>query len=158
MYYIPLIYEKSLQNTPRLAAGRFASEHSWRLSNTLSIDFCIKAVQEAFSLYGTPEIFNTDQSSQFISLEFTELLKVKMVAISMDGRGCWRSNVFVERLWKKIKYEEVCLQAYDSVSEARSGLKRYIKFYNHRWPHSTLDRTTPDEVYFGCREEMPNGA
>jgi putative transposase len=131
---------------------------SWRLSNTLSIDFCIEAVQEAFSIYGTPDIFNTDQGSQFTSMEFTELLKGKGIAISMDGRGCWRDNVFVERLWKSIKYEEVYLHAYGSVSEARSGLERYLTFYNHRRPHSTLDGSTPDEVYFGCREEMPDAA
>ncbi len=131
---------------------------SWRLSNTLSTDFCIEAVQEALDLYGTPEIFNTDQGSQFTSMEFTALLKEKGIAISMDGRGCWRDNVFVERLWKSIKYEEVYLHAYDSVSEARSGLERYLTFYNHHRPHSTLDRSTPDEVYFGCREEMPDAA
>ena len=131
---------------------------SWRLSNTLSTDFCIDAVQEAFSIYGTPEIFNIDQGSQFTSMEFTELLKEKGVAISMDGRGCWRDNVFVERLWKSIKYEEVYLHAYDSVSEAKSGLERYLTFYNHQRPHSKLDRSTPDEVYFGCREYLPDAA
>ena len=131
---------------------------SWRLSNTLSTDFCIEAVQEALDLYGTPEIFNTDQGSQFTGMEFTALLKEKGIAISMDGRGCWRDNVFVERLWKSIKYEEVYLHAYDSVSEARRGLERYLTFYNHQRPHSTLDGSTPDEVYFGCREEMPDAA
>jgi putative transposase len=131
---------------------------SWRLSNTLSTDFCIEAVQEALDLYGTPDIFNTDQGSQFTGMEFTALLKEEGVAISMDGRGCWRDNVFVERLWKSIKYEEVYLHAYDSVSEARRGLERYLTFYNHRRPHSTLDGSTPDEVYFGCREEMPDAA
>jgi putative transposase len=131
---------------------------SWRLSNTLSTDFCIEAVQEALDLYGTPDIFNTDQGSQFTGMEFTALLKEKGIAISMDGRGCWRDNVFVERLWKSIKYEEVYLHAYDSVSEARRGLERYLAFYNHQRPHSKLDRSTPDEVYFGCREEMPDAA
>ncbi len=131
---------------------------SWRLSNTLSTDFCIEAVQEALDLYGTPEIFNTDQGSQFTGMEFTALLKEKGIAISMDGRGCWRDNVFVERLWKSIKYEEVYLHAYDSVSEAKRGLERYLTFYNHRRPHSTLDGSPPDEVYFGCREEMPDAA
>jgi len=131
---------------------------SWRLSNTLSTDFCIEAVQEAIDLYGTPEIFNTDQGSQFTSLEFTELLKEKRIAISMDGRGSWRDNVFVERLWKSIKYEEVYLHAYNSVSEAKRGLKRYLTFYNHRRPHSTLDGSTPDEVYFGCREYLTDAA
>jgi putative transposase len=131
---------------------------SWRLSNTLSTDFCIEAVQEAFGSYGTPEIFNTDQGSQFTSLEFLKLLKEKGVAISMDGKGCWRDNVFVERLWKSIKYEEVYLHAYDSVSEARSGLERYMTFYNHIRPHSMLDGSTPDEVYFGHRECLPDAA
>ena len=131
---------------------------SWRLSNTLSTDFCIEAVQDAIDLYGTPEIFNTDQGSQFTSLEFTALLREKGVAVSMDGRGCWRDNVFIERLWKSIKYEEVYLHAYDSVSEARRGLERYLTFYNHRRPHSKLDRSTPDEIYFGHREYMPDAA
>ena len=130
---------------------------SWRLSNTLSTDFCIEAVQEAL-IYGTPEIFNTDQGSQFPSMEFTELLKEEHIAISMDGRGCWRDNVFLERLWKSIKYEEVYLHAYDSVSEARRGLEHYLTFYNQRRPHSTLDGSTPDEVYFGCRECLPDAA
>jgi len=131
---------------------------SWRLSNTLSTDFCIEAVQEAFALYGAPEIFNTDQGSQFTSREFTELLKEKDVAISMDGRGCWRDNVFVERLWRSIKYEEVYLHAYDNVSEAKKGLERYLTFYNHRRPHSRLDRSTPDEIYFGCRRLLSDAA
>ena len=131
---------------------------SWRLSNTLSTDFCMEGAQEALNLYGTPEIFNTDQGSQFTSMEFTELLKEKGIAISMDGRGCWRDNVFLERLWKSIKYEEVYLHAYDSVSEARRGLERYLTFYNHRRPHSTLDGSTPDEVYFGCRECLSDAA
>lgn len=131
---------------------------SWRLSNTLSTDFCIEAVQEAFALYGTPEIFNTDQGSQFTSREFTELLREKDIAISMDGRGCWRDNVFVERLWRSIKYEEVYLHAYDSVSEAKKGLERYLTFYNHKRPHSKLDRSTPDEIYFGCRRYLSDAA
>ncbi len=128
---------------------------SWRLSNTLSTDFCIEAAQEAFGLYGTPEIFNTDQGSQFTSVEFTDLLKEKGIAISMDGRGCWRDNVLVERLWRSIKYEEVYLHAYDSVSEAKRGLERYMTFYNHFRPHSMLDGLTPDEVY---REYLPDAA
>lgn len=131
---------------------------SWRLSNTLSTDFCIEAVQEAFGIYGTPEVFNTDQGSQFTSMEFIGLLKEKGIAISMDGKGCWRDNVFVERLWKSIKYEEVYLHAYESVSEARSGLERYLTFYNQIRPHSALDGSTPDKVYFGCREYLPEAA
>jgi putative transposase len=121
---------------------------SWRLSNTLTTDFCIEAVQEAIHRHGKPDIFNTDQGSQFTSLEFTQLLKEHSIAISMDGRGCWRDNVFVERLWKSIKYEEVYLRAYETVSAARSGIGRYLAFYNGRRPHSALDGSTPDAFYF----------
>jgi putative transposase len=121
---------------------------SWRLSNTLTTDFCIEAVQEAIRHYGTPEIFNTDQGSQFTSLEFTQLLKDHGIAISMDGKGCWRDNVFVERLWKSIKYEEVYLHAYETVSAAKSGIGRYLDFYNSRRPHSALDGSTPDAFYY----------
>jgi putative transposase len=121
---------------------------AWRLSNTLTTDFCIEAVQEAIHRYGKPDIFNTDQGSQFTSQEFTQLLKENGIAISMDGRGCWRDNVFVERLWKSIKYEVVYLRAYETVSAARSGIARYIDFYNSRRPHSSLDAMTPDAFYF----------
>jgi putative transposase len=121
---------------------------SWRLSNTLTTDFCIEAVQEAIHRYGAPEIFNTDQGSQFTSMEFTQLLKEHGIAISMDGKGCWRDNVFVERLWKSIKYEEVYLRAYETVSAACSGIERYLAFYNSRRPHSALDGSTPDEFYY----------
>lgn len=121
---------------------------SWRLSNTLTTDFCTDAVQEAMHRYGKPEIFNTDQGSQFTSLEFTQLLKDNGIAISMDGRGCWRDNVFVERLWKSIKYEEVYLHAYETVSAARAGIGKYLDFYNVGRPHKALDRATPDEFYY----------
>jgi len=121
---------------------------SWRLSNTLTTDFCIEAVQEAIHRYGKPDIFNTDQGSQFTSLEFTQLLRDNGIAISMDGRGCWRDNVFVERLWKSIKYEEVYLHAYETVSAAKAGIGRYLAFYNARRPHSALDAMTPDEFYY----------
>ena len=124
---------------------------AWRLSNTLTTDFCIEAVQEAVTRYGTPDIFNTDQGSQFTSLEFTGLLKAHGMAISMDGRGCWRDNVFVERLWKSVKYEEVYLHAYETVSAAHQGLARYRTFYNQTRPHRALDGHTPDEVYFDNR-------
>ena len=121
---------------------------AWRLSNTLTTDFCREAVQEALTSYGTPEIFNTDQGCQFTSLEFTGLLKEHGLQISMDGTGCWRDNVFVERLWKSIKYEEVYLHAYETVSAAQQGLARYLTFYNQTRPHRALDGHTPDGVYF----------
>ena len=131
---------------------------AWRLSNTLTTDFCIEAVQEAIHRYGKPDIFNTDQGSQFTSQEFTQLLKKNGIAISMDGRGCWRDNVFVERLWKSIKYEEVYLRAYETVSAARSGIGRYIDFYNGRRPHSSLDGLTPDAFYFNHLPAMQRAA
>ncbi len=121
---------------------------AWRLSNTLTTDFCIAAVQEAITRAGVPEIFNTDQGCQFTSLEFTRLLQAHGIRISMDGKGCWRDNVFVERLWKSIKYEEVYLHAYETVSAAQQGLERYLTFYNQARPHRALDGRTPDAVYF----------
>jgi len=121
---------------------------AWRLSNTLTTDFCLEAVQEALTRYGTPEIFNTDQGGQFTSLEFTGLLKDHGIQICMDGKGCWRDNVCVERLWKSITYEEVYLHAYETVSAAQQGLERYLTFFNQARPHRTLDGHTPDGVYF----------
>lgn len=119
-----------------------------RVSISMDTTFCLDALEEALVRHGKPEIFNTDQGSQFTSLAFTEALKARGVAISMDGRGAWRDNVFVERLWRTIKYEEVYLRAYDSVSDARLRLGRYIEFYNTRRPHSSLGAKTPDEFYF----------
>jgi putative transposase len=121
---------------------------AWRLSNMLTTDFCIEAVQEAMARYGKPEIFNTDQGCQFTSLEFTGLLKDNGIRISMDGKGCWRDNVFVERLWRSVKYEEVYLYAYDSVAAAKAGLQRYFSRYNQIRPHTALDDKTPDEFYY----------
>ena len=121
---------------------------SWRLSNTLTTDFCLDAVQEAITRYGSPEIFNTDQGSQFTSHEFTQLLKDNEIRISMDGKGCWRDNVFVERLWKSVKYEEVYLKAYDSVGDAKAHLGAYLNFFNIRRPHQSLDGKTPDTIYY----------
>jgi putative transposase len=121
---------------------------AWRLSITLTTDFCIEALEEALARFGKPDIFNTDQGSQFTSIAFTSVLHREKIAISMDGRGAWRDNVFVERLWRSVKYEEVYLRAYDSVSDARSSLGRYLTFYNTRRPHSSLDRKTPDQAYF----------
>jgi len=125
---------------------------TWKVSTTMDTHFCLEAVEEAMANYGTPEIMNTDQGSQFTSQAFTGLLKENGIRISMDGKGAWRDNVFVERLWRSVKYEEVYLHAYDSVSSARAGLDRYFRFYNGRRPHSSLDRQTPDQVYF---ESLP---
>jgi putative transposase len=122
---------------------------AWQLSISMAVDFCIEAVEEALARYGRPEIFNTDQGSQFTSIDFTGLLHRHEIAISMDGKGAWRDNVFVERLWRSLKYEEVYLRAYDSVGEARSSIGRYFDFYNGKRPHSSLDRKTPDQAYFG---------
>jgi putative transposase len=121
---------------------------SWRTSITLDTDFCLEAVEEALARHGTPEIFNTDQGAQFTSAAFTGLLQDHHIAISMDGQGCWRDNVFVERLWRSIKYEEVYLHAYASVSDARAGIARYFTLYNTARPHSSLSDHTPDEAYF----------
>jgi putative transposase len=121
---------------------------AWRLSITLEAAFCIEAVEEALARYERPEIFNTDQGSQFTSHDFTSVLSKNSIAISMDGKGAWRDNVFVERLWRSIKYEEVYLRAYDSVTEARASIARYLTFYNGHRPHSSLDRRTPDQAYF----------
>jgi len=121
---------------------------AWRLSNSLTTDFCVDAVEEAIARHGLPEIFNTDQGSQFTDKDFVGLLKDHQIQISMDGKGAWRDNVFVERFWRSIKYEEVYLRAYESASEARSSLGRYIAFYNEQRPHSSLDGDTPDAVYF----------
>lgn len=131
---------------------------AWRISISMDVSFCIEAVEEALSKYGAPEIFNTDQGSQFTSMAFTGLLRDNGIAISMDGRGAWRDNVFVERLWRSIKYEEVYLRAYDTVSEARTSIGKYLAFYNGRRPHSSLDRMTPDEAYFNALMPIPAAA
>ena len=121
---------------------------SWRLSITMEAAFCVETLEDAMARHGKPEIFNTDQGSQFTGAAFTSVLIKNGIAISMDGKGAWRDNVFVERLWRSVKYEEVYLRAYDSVSEARKSIGRYLDFYNGRRPHSSLDRRTPDQVYF----------
>jgi putative transposase len=122
---------------------------AWRLSNTMTADFCVEALQEALSKYGPPEIFNTDQGSQFTSEEWINTLKAAGVSISMDGKGRWIDNVFIERLWRSVKYEDVYLRAYANGSEARAGLSRYFTFYNARRSHQTFDYQTPDDIYFG---------
>jgi putative transposase len=121
---------------------------SWRLSNSLDADFCVAALQEALSRFPKPAIFNTDQGSQFTSLDFTDVLKNAGVEISMDGRGRWRDNIIVERLWRSLKYECIYLNAYESGSEARTGIGAWVELYNRRRPHSSLDDLTPHEAYW----------
>lgn len=120
---------------------------SWRLSNTMDTDFCVSALEEALAKYGIPDIFNTDQGSQFTSFAFTNVLRERGIRISMDGRGRWLDNVFIERLWRSLKYENVYLNAYETGSEARAGIGRWIAFYNQTRPHSSLGGQTPDSQY-----------
>ena len=121
---------------------------AFRVSITLAADAAVEALREAIARYGVPEIMNTDQGSQFTAKDFIDVLREHDIHISMDGKGCWRDNVFVERLWKTIKYEHVYLHAYETVSDAHARLAVYIDFYNRRRPHSSIDRRTPDDVYF----------
>ena len=121
---------------------------SWRVSITMDVHFCLEALEEAINVHGVPEIVNTDQGSQFTSQAFTGLLKQHGIRISMDGKGAWRDNVFIERLWRSVKYEEVYLHAYDTVSDSRAGIGRYFNLYNRRRPHSSLKGKTPDQVYY----------
>ena len=121
---------------------------SWRVSITMEASFCVETLEDALARHRKPDIFNTDQGSQFTGSAFTAVLANNGIAISMDGKGAWRDNVFVERLWRSVKYEEVYLRAYDSVSDARASIGRYLDFYNSRRPHSSLDGITPDQAYF----------
>jgi len=121
---------------------------SWRVSNTLEPGFCVVALEEALARYGAPEIFNTDQGAQFTAKAFTDVLKTHQVAISMDGKGRWMDNVFIERLWRSVKYEDVYLRAYETPAELQAGFSRYFEYYNTKRRHSALDRRTPDAVYF----------
>ena len=121
---------------------------SWRVSITMEAAFCVETLEDALARHGKPDIFNTDQGSQFTGSAFTGVLIENGIAISMDGKGALRDNVFVERLWRSVKYEEVYLKAYDNVSEARASIGRYLGFYNGRRPHSSLDDATPDHAYF----------
>ena len=123
---------------------------AWRLSNTLTADFCLEALEEALAKFGPPEIFNTDQGSQFTSEEWLTPLKAAGVAISMDGKGRWIDNVFIERLWRSVKYEDIYLREYANGHEAQRALSKYFAFYNARRVHETLGYKTPDEVYFGA--------
>ena len=121
---------------------------AWRLAITMDVSFCLDAVEDALRQYEKPDILNTDQGSQFTSHAFTGFLKAQGIRLSMDGRGAWRDNIFVERLWRTVKYEEVYIKAYASVSAAQDGLRRYFQFYNTQRPHSSLGGQTPDQVYF----------
>jgi len=132
---------------------------SWRLSNTMDVDFCVAALEEALACYDKPEIFNTDQGSQFTSDAFTDVLNGAGIRISMDGIGRWVDNVMIERLWRSLKYECIYLHAFETGSEVRQGLRRWINFYNSRRPHSSLDDRTPDEAYWqlpcpGCAGQI----
>ena len=127
---------------------------SWRLSNTMDVQFCVDALAEAIERHGPPEIFNTDQGSQFTSHEFTSALKDHNIQISMDGKGRWVDNVFIERLWRSVKYEEVYLKAYDGVPQARQSLATYFEFYNRERRHQGLDDRTPDVVYYPTAAKM----
>lgn len=127
---------------------------SWRLSNTMDVEFCIEAVEEAMARHGRPDIFNTDQGSQFTSPRFTGLLTAAGIRVSMDGRGRWMDNVFIERLWRSMKYECVYLHAFETGSEARAGIGRWFDYYNADRPHSALGGRTPDEAYQGTTEQI----
>ncbi|MBU4401591.1 MAG: IS3 family transposase, partial [Actinobacteria bacterium] len=131
---------------------------AWRLSNTLHTSFCLEALEEALLRFGTPEIFNTDQGSPFTSDDFTGALLSRDIRISMDGQGRWIDNVFTCRLWRSVKYEEVYLKAYDSISEARRELGCYFEFYNHRRRHQSLDYQTPDKVYWSTLDQVTTTA
>jgi putative transposase len=120
---------------------------AWRVSNAMTTDFCVEALEEALARFGAPEIFNTDQGSQFTAEEFTAPLLAKAIRVSMDGKGRWVDNVFVERLWRSVKYEEIYLHAHETVREVNAALRRYFAFYNARRPHQSLDYRTPDERY-----------
>lgn len=130
---------------------------SWRLSNTMDDTFCVEALQEAFDVYGAPEIFNTDQGSQFTSAAFTSVLENAGTRISMDGKGRWMDNVFIERLWRSVKYEEVYLHAYENGTQARAGLEAYFEYYNTGRGHQGLAGRTPDQVYFN-HQRLPQAA
>jgi putative transposase len=128
---------------------------SWRVSITMEAAFCVETLEDALARHGKPEIFNTDQGSQFTCAAFTDVLAKNEIRISMDGKGAWRDNVFVERLWRSVKYEEVYLRAYDSVSDARQSIGRYLDLYNRRRPHSSLDGRTPDQAYYEHQSMLP---
>lgn len=131
---------------------------SWRLSNSMNADFCVEALEEALETYEQPAIFNTDQGSQFTSEEFTNVLKERQIKISMDGKGRWIDNVFIERLWRTLKYEEVYLHAYDTIRLAKQRMATWFNEYNQKRRHSSLDRKTPDQVYYDLPSNLPKAA
>ena len=128
---------------------------SYRVSNTLTADFCVAALEEALAHYGAPEIVNTDQGAQFTSTEWVKMLKDAHIQISMDGKGRWIDNVFIERLWRSVKYEDIYLHAYEDGRELKAGLRGYFEFYNGRRLHQSLEYRTPDEIYFGTADGKP---
>lgn len=138
-----------------LSSCRRRAYRATRLSITMEASFCVAALEEALARHGKPEIFNTDQGSQFTGAVFTGVLAANGIATSMDGKGAWRNNVFVERLWRTVKYEEVYLHAYENVTEARDSTGRYLDLYNRRRPHSSLDGMTPDQAYYGAHSLPP---
>ena len=126
---------------------------AWRLSNILDSSFCVDALEEAIAKYGCPEIFNTDQGSQFTAKAFTDALRTRDISISMDGKGRWMDNVFIERLWRSVKYEDIYLKGYSSMTEVRKGLATYFMFYNEKRWHQNFDRKTPAMVYFNTQPQ-----
>jgi putative transposase len=147
---IEAIYRRPNKSKPAPAVVDWFSRKvlAWRVSITMEADFCVEALEEALARFGKPDIFNTDQGSQFTSMAFTSVLLREEIAISMDGRGAWRDNVVVERLWRSVKYEEVYLRAYATVSVGRGSIGRYLSCYNSRRPHSSLAAKMPDQAYF----------
>jgi putative transposase len=131
---------------------------SWRISNSMNADFCVEALEEAIAKYGVPEIFNSDQGVQFTCDDFISVLKENKIKISMDGKGRWIDNVFIERLWRSLKYEEVYLHAYESVAQAKKGIDEWLNFYNDKRRHSKLERKTPDQVYYDLPSNLPVAA
>ena len=127
---------------------------SWRLSNTLDTRFCVEALKEALLKYGTPEIFNTDQGCQFTSEAFTSVLKAWNVKISMDGKGRFKDNIFIERLWRTLKYEKIYLKSYETGADLAKDLKDWFKWYNENRRHTSLDKKTPNEAYFQGAEQL----
>lgn len=131
---------------------------SWRLSNSLDTEPCIEALEEALIKYGKPDIFNSDQGCQFTSDDFTSVLTKNKIKISMDGKGRWMDNVFIERLWRSLKYEEVYLKAYDTVAQAKKNIGLWFVFYNQARRHTSLERMTPNQVYYKLPSGLPEAA